>query len=88
MIEDYLMWRRDKELYPPRYSAEEWVNELIMSEANVRINLIKDLLERNDLDPVELATAIHELVYDDIGDLYDDAGMVSDGASQPLYQED
>jgi hypothetical protein len=70
MIQNYLLWKRDKELYPPQWTPEEWANELIMSEANVRINFIKDLLEDNpELDAVEFANEVHKIVYDPLEEL-------------------
>lgn len=71
MINGYLEWRQDK-ANQFRYSGEEqlspeaWIQETLMSDALVRINLIKDLLETSSLDPLEMANAIHSLVYEDI----------------------
>lgn len=76
MIEDYLLWKRDKELYPPQWTPMEWAQDVIMSEARVRIDLIKDLLENDDgIHPVELANNIHKLVYDRIEELMCDGGL-------------
>ena len=70
MIESYLVWKRDKELYPPQWTAADWAHEVIMSEANARINLIKDLLENSDnLDPVEFANEVHKIVYEPLEEL-------------------
>lgn len=72
MIENYILWRNEKLVNPPTYSPQEWAQDIIMSEANARINLIKDLLESGeDLDPVDLATKIHGLVYDPLEELHD-----------------
>lgn len=68
MIEAYLLWKRDKELYPPSWSPEEWAADVIKGEARVRINLLKDLLE-TDLDPVEFAVKAQSIVYDPLEDL-------------------
>jgi hypothetical protein len=76
MIEDYLLWKRDKELYPPQWTPAEWARDVIMSEANVRINLLKDMLEDVvELDPMELANEIHKIVYDPIEELMSDGGL-------------
>jgi len=90
MIENYLMWKRDKELYPPQWTPEEWAADVIMSEARVRIDLIKDLLENSDdLDPVEFANEVHKIVYDPLEELMNgDTGLVSDESASDLYQED
>lgn len=70
MIEAYLVWKRDKELYPPQWTPEDWAKDVIMSEARVRIDLIKDLLENSDdLDPVEFANEVHKIVYDPLEEL-------------------
>jgi len=71
MINGYLEWRQEK-VNQLRYSGEEqlspeaWIQETLMSDALVRINLIKDLLESSSLDVLEIANAIHSLVYDDL----------------------
>lgn len=76
MIEDYLVWKRDKELYPPQWSAADWAYEVIMSEANARINLIKDLYENSkDLDPIEFSNEVHRLVYEPLEELMQDGGL-------------
>jgi hypothetical protein len=75
-IEDYLDWKRSKDLYPPTWSPIEWANEVIMSEARVRIDILKDLLEGNpELEPIELANQVHRIVYDPIGGLMADGGL-------------
>lgn len=71
VINGYLEWRQEK-VNQLRYSGEDelspekWVQETLMSDALVRINLIKDVLERTEPDPLELASIIHSLVYDDL----------------------
>lgn len=90
MIEDYLLWKRDKDLYPPQYTAADWAHEVIMSEANARIDLIKDLLEHSDdVDPVEFANEVHRIVYDPLEELMNgDTGLVPDESASELHQED
>jgi len=80
-INEYLEWRQEKANQVNYYredamSPEAWIKEILMSEAHDRINLIKDLLESEDLDPIEVATKIHSLVYDPIEELHDDSGLV------------
>lgn len=76
MIEDYLLWKRDKELYPPRWTPEEWARDVIMSEANVRLNLIKDMIEgRDEIGLVEFSLQIKSMVYDPIEELMSDGGL-------------
>lgn len=47
MIEKYLVWKRTKELYPSENSPQDWVDELIMSEARVKMQLLSDMLEHD-----------------------------------------
>lgn len=71
MVNEYIEWRQNK-ANQFRYSGEDefspevWIQETLMSDALVRINLIKDVLEKTDPDPLELANVIHALVYDSI----------------------
>lgn len=90
MVEEYLLWKRDKELYPPRWSPEEWAHDVIMSEANARINLIKDLLENSpELDPVQFSNQVHRIVYDPMEELVNgNAGLVHDEPTSDLHYED
>ena len=73
MINDYLEWRQAKAnqmryLGEEEFSPERWVEETLMSDALVRINLIKDVLEKTNPDPLELANIIHALVYDNLNE--------------------
>lgn len=90
MIQNYLLWKRDKELYPPQWTPEDWASDVIMSEARVRIDLIKDLLENSpELDPLEFANEVHRIVYDPLQELMNgDTGLVSDEPASDLHQED
>lgn len=89
MIESYLVWKRDKELYPPQWTPEDWAKDVIMSEARVRIDLIKDLLENSpELDPVEFANEVHKIVYDPLEELMNvGVRMGTSGEAQSLGQE-
>lgn len=81
MIEAYLVWKRDKELYPPQWTPEDWAKDVIMSEARVRIDLIKDLLENSDdLDPVEFANEVHKIVYESLEELMNGGLQVQEEA--------
>jgi hypothetical protein len=81
MIENYLLWKRDKELYPPQWTPEDWAADVIMSEARVRIDLIKDLLENNpELDPVEFANEVHKIVYDPLEEIMNGGLQVQEEA--------
>lgn len=81
MIEDYLLWKRDKDLYPPQYTAADWAHEVIMSEANARIGLIKDLLESDPgLEPTEFAVHVCRIVYDPLEELMNGGLQVQEEA--------
>lgn len=90
MIENYLLWKRDKELYPPQWTPEDWAADIIMSEARVRIDLIKDLLENSpELDPIEFSNEVHRIVYEPLEELMNgSAGLVLDESAPELHQED
>jgi hypothetical protein len=90
MIENYLLWKRDKELYPPQWTPDEWAKELIMSEANARINIIKDLLENNpELDAIEFANEVHRITYDPLEELMNErVPMGAGGEAQSMGQEE
>lgn len=62
-INEYLDWLRDKRNYPPQGTPEEWIEELLMSEARDRLNLIKDLFESETAKPT--LDKINHLVYAD-----------------------
>lgn len=90
MIEAYLVWKRDKELYPPQWTPEDWAKDVIMSEARVRIDLIKDLLESDPgLEPTEFAVHVCRIVYDPLEELMNvGVRMGTSGETQPLGQEE
>jgi hypothetical protein len=76
MIEDYLDWKRSKELYPPQWTPLEWAHEVVMSEANVRMNLLKDMLEgRPEMGLAEMASQVRSIAYDPIEELMADGGL-------------
>jgi hypothetical protein len=53
VINGYLEWRRDKELYPPLWSAEEYVEDLLKSDARDKLNIIYALFEDEDENILE-----------------------------------
>lgn len=90
MINEYLEWRQNKtnEL---RYSGDDilspetWLQEVIMSESYARMNILKDLLENEALEPLELANRIHDIVYQPLEELMNDpVSMGASGEAQPL----
>ena len=73
MIENYLSWKREKDMYPPQWTPEQWAEELLMSEARVRINMLKDLYEKchdkDDIDPMWFANEVSKTIYDPLENL-------------------
>jgi hypothetical protein len=53
LINEYLKWRRDKELYPPSWSAEEYVEDLLKSDAREKLTIIYALFEDEDENILE-----------------------------------
>ena len=53
VINGYLEWRREKELHPPLWSAEEYVEDLLKSDARDRLNIIYALFEDEDENILE-----------------------------------
>lgn len=92
MIHEYLMWKRDKDLYPPQWTPDEWAKDVLMSEGYARLNLIKDLLEHSDVDPIDFANEVHKIVYDPIEELFtkddDNIRVVSEQPAQSVHTED
>lgn len=70
MVNDYLLWKRDKDLYPPQHTPEEWAYDLILSDSHARMNLIRNLAESQpDLDPLEFANEVLKYVHDPLEEL-------------------
>ena len=61
LLNDYIVWKRDRELYPSRYSPEDYLEWRQMSEAYAKIVVIKSLLD-SDLTKEEFFGKIKELV--------------------------
>ncbi len=93
MINEYLEWRQNKAnqmryFGENEFSPENWIQETLMSEAYARINAIKDLLEDNpELDPVELASEIHSLVYDPLEEVIEPETGLGDEVAEDIPEE-
>ncbi len=74
-VNEYILWRRDREMYPPRLSPEEWIEDVLKSEARVRLNLLSDYLLTIEQPDSEALLKIHELVFDPLEVIVDDAGV-------------
>lgn len=74
-INEYMVWRREREMYPPRYTPEEWLQEILNKEARTRLNLIAEYFE-NAEDPSEISVnRIQELVFDPLEVIENDTGV-------------
>ncbi len=51
LLNDFMAWKREKELYPSRHTPEEYLEEMAEKDARVRMQKIADYLL--SLDPSE-----------------------------------
>jgi hypothetical protein len=65
-INQYLTWLRDKQLYPPQYSPEEYAEWIEMSEARVRMSLIRMVLQNKDLTNQEICDKINDIMEEEL----------------------
>ena len=63
-INKYLMWVRDKQLYPPQNSPEEYAEWVEMSVASGRLKRIVDIVKDGTLTDEEFRDKIEEIVID------------------------
>lgn len=59
-VEQYLEWKRDKDLYPPRWTPEDYVEHLLNKDARERLQKLSDVFANED--PGFLASNSNELV--------------------------
>jgi hypothetical protein len=59
-VEKYLEWKRDKELYPPRWTPEEYVEHILNQDARQKLQRIHDIFQNED--PGFLASNTNALV--------------------------
>ena len=59
-VEKYLEWKRDKELYPPRWTPEDYVEHVLNQEARQKLQRVYDIF--NEEDPGFLASNTNALV--------------------------
>ena len=68
-LERYLEWKRDKELYPPRWSPEEYTEYLLDKDARGKLIQIYNIYDNEDPDFLAtnsnaLTAMIEEILYD------------------------
>lgn len=49
-LEQFIAWKRDKELYPPRWTPNEYIQEMLNANARRVINKLHDIFENEDPD--------------------------------------
>jgi hypothetical protein len=59
-VEKYLEWKRDKELYPPRWTPEDYVEHVLNQEARQKLQRVYDIFQNED--PGFLASNTNALV--------------------------
>lgn len=70
IIEQFLTWRDNKIYYPSQLTPSDWIEEVKMSEAYDRLELIKKLFESEDEKPT--LDKINALVYDNYKEITED----------------
>lgn len=49
-LEQFMAWKRDKELYPPRWTPNEYIQEMLNANARRVMNKLHDIFENEDPD--------------------------------------
>lgn len=62
LLNQYLDWKREKELYPPKWSPEEYAEHVLNMEARGNFNLIYDMLFDDGIDDAEFRRRVAELI--------------------------
>lgn len=60
-IEGYIQWRRDKEMYPPTWSAQDYIDELTSEQALKEIAVVKDVMTKYSKDMITAEEALSGL---------------------------
>jgi hypothetical protein len=66
-LEEFMAWKRDKELYPPRWTPNEYIQEMLNANARKIVNKIQDIFDNEDPDFLasnsnELTNMIEEII--------------------------
>ena len=66
-LEEFMAWKRDKELYPPRWTPNEYIQEMLNANARRIVNKIQDIFDNEDPDFLasnsnELTNMIEEII--------------------------
>lgn len=49
-LEQFMAWKREKELYPPKWTPNEYIQEMLNLNARRVLNKIHDIFENEDPD--------------------------------------
>lgn len=49
-LEEYVAWKREKELYPPKWTPNEYIQEMLNANARRVMNKLQDIFESEDPD--------------------------------------
>ena len=68
-LEEFMAWKRDKELYPPRWTPNEYIQEMLNANARRIVNKIQDIFDNEDPDFLasnsnELTDMIEKIIND------------------------
>jgi hypothetical protein len=47
-LEKFLEWKRDKELYPPRWTPEDYAEHLVNMDARIKLQRLYDVFNEQD----------------------------------------
>jgi len=72
-VNKYLAWKRDKELYPPRHSPEEYALHIISEDARKRLGLLYDyfLADRDEIPTEEQLNSIEDIIFKPLEDTHE-----------------
>jgi len=67
-LEQFMAWKREKELYPPKWTPNEYIQEMLNSNARIALNKIHDIFDKEDPDFLAsnsnaLTAMIEEVLY-------------------------
>ena len=62
LLNQYLDWKREKELYPSKWSPEEYAEHVLNMEARGNLNLIYDMLFDDGIDDAGFRRRVAELI--------------------------
>jgi hypothetical protein len=49
-LEDYMAWKREKELYPPKWTPEDYAEHILNMEARATVIRLQNIFDNEDPD--------------------------------------